>query len=74
MLALLAQISLPHLDLPDGSDDLDQLLRIFGVLFGAGFLVGILGHVFDSRLLRALGIAMVLLGTVAFVLAVGSYG
>ena len=73
MLALLAQISLPGLD-HNGPDDLHRLLRIFGVLFGVGFFVGILGHVFDSRTLRAVGIALVMLGTVAFVVAIGSYG
>ena len=74
MLALIAQLNLPDLDIPDGSDDLNQLLRVFGVLFGTGFLIGILGHVFDSRTLRAAGIAMVMVGTAAFVVAVGSYG
>ena len=74
MLALIAQLNLPDLDLPQGTDDLDQLMRIFGVLFVTGFLVGILGNVFESRTLKAVGIVMVLLGTAAFVVAVGSYG
>ena len=73
MLALIAQLNLPDLDLPEGTDDLDQLMRIFGVFFATGFLVGILGHVFESRTLRAVGIAMIFLGTAAFVVAVGSY-
>jgi hypothetical protein len=74
VLALIAQLNLPDLDIPQGTDDLDQLMRIFGVLFVTGFLVGILGNVFESRTLKAVGIAMVLLGTAAFVVAVGSYG
>ncbi len=74
MLALIAQLNLPDLDVPQGTDDLDQLMRIFGVLFVTGFLVGILGNVFESRTLKAVGIAMVLLGTAAFVVAVGNYG
>jgi hypothetical protein len=74
VLALIAQLNLPDLDIPQGTDDLDQLMRIFGVLFVTGFLVGILGHVFESRTLRAVGIAMVFLGTAAFVVAVGTYG
>jgi hypothetical protein len=74
VLALIAQLNLPDLDVPQGTDDLDQLMRIFGVLFVTGFLVGILGNVFESRTLKAVGIAMVLLGTAAFVVAVGNYG
>jgi hypothetical protein len=74
VLALIAQLNLPDLDIPQGTDDLDQLMRIFGVLFVTGFLVGILGAVFESRALKAVGIAMVLLGTVAFVVAIEGYG
>lgn len=73
MRALLAQIDLPSLG-REGPDDLQQLLNVFYVLFGVGFFVGLLGHLSDSRVLKATGIAMVMLGTVAFVLAVGSHG
>ena len=73
MRAILAQIDLPGLG-QEGPDDLNQLLSTFYVLFGLGFLVGVLGHLFDSRTLRAAGIAMVMLATLAFLLAVGSHG
>ena len=73
MLALLAQIELPGLG-REGPDDLERLLSAFYVLFGAGFLVGVVGHVIKSRLLQATGIAMVMAGTVLFVVAVGSRG
>ena len=73
MLSLLAQIDLPRLS-DQGSDDLRDLLSLFYWLFGAGFVVGVLGHLFDSRLLRAAGIAMVMAGTLAFLMAVGTDG
>jgi hypothetical protein len=44
------------------------------VLFGAGFAIGILGHIVRSRLLIAIGIVVVFAGTVVFALAVGRYG
>ncbi|HEV2724146.1 MAG TPA: hypothetical protein VGV10_05895 [Thermoleophilaceae bacterium] len=71
--ALLAQIDLPSLG-REGPDDLRQLLRAFYVLFGLGFLVAVLGHITQSRALQAAGIAMVMFGTVAFMVAVGSSG
>ena len=73
MLALLAQIDLPGLG-REGPDDLRQLLRAFYVLFGVGFFVAVAGHIVKSRPLQAIGIALVMLGTVAFVVAVGSEG
>jgi hypothetical protein len=73
VLALLAQIDLPGLG-EEGPEDLKQLLNLFYVLFGLGFLVGLLGHLFDSRVLRAVGIAMIMLATLAFLAAVGGYG
>jgi len=52
----------------------EQLLSVFYALFGIGFLVGVLGHLFDSRFMRAVGIAMVMFGTLAFLVAVGREG
>jgi hypothetical protein len=72
-MSLLAQIDLPSLG-REGPDDLEQLLTIFYVLFGAGFLVAVTGHVVASRVLQAIGIAMVMAGTVLFMVAVGSEG
>ena len=56
-----------------GSEDLESLLLAFYVLFGTGFLVGILGHLFDSKTLRAAGIALVFIGTAVFFVAVGRF-
>ena len=72
-MSLLAQIDLPSLG-REGPDDLEQLLTLFYVLFGAGFLVAVAGHVVASRVLQATGITMVMLGTVLFIVAVGSDG
>ena len=60
MLALLAQIDLPGL-CQDGPDDLRRLLTVFYVLFGLGFVVGVVGHVVRSRMLQAAGIVMIVL-------------
>ena len=73
MLSLLAQIDLPSLD-REGPDDLQRLLTGFYVLFGVGFFVAVAGHVVKSRLLQAAGITMVMIGTVLFMVAVGSKG
>ena len=73
MRALLAQIDLPSLG-GEGESDVKGLLNGFYVLFGAGFLVATLGHLFKSRLLQGVGIAMVMLGTALFIVAVGSRG
>ena len=73
MLSLLAQIELPGLG-REGPDDLERLLGAFYVLFGVGFLVAVAGHVIKSRVLQGVGIAMVMGGTVLFVVAVGTEG
>lgn len=73
MLALLAQIDLPGLG-QEGPDDLRGLLGAFYLLFGFGFLVAVVGHVVRSRVLQAIGIAMVMAGTALFMVAVGSEG
>jgi hypothetical protein len=65
-------------DLPglgdEGPGSLEELLTLCFLLLGAGFVVGILGHIVRSRVLIAIGIATVMAGTVVFVLAVGRYG
>ncbi len=73
MLALLAQLDPPGLG-REGPDDLRTLLRGFYILFGAGFVVAVLGHVVRSRALQAIGIAMVMSGTVLFLVAIASRG
>jgi hypothetical protein len=72
--ALVAQIP----DVPgfgdEGPDDLESLLTLCFVLLGLGFGIGVLGHIIRSRVLVAIGIAVVMVGTVVFALAVGRYG
>jgi hypothetical protein len=70
--ALLAQIDLPSLG-REGPEGLQRLLRAFFVLFAVGFLIGALGHLFRSRALRAVGIALIMLGSVGLLVAVGTY-
>ena len=72
--ALVAQIpELPGLG-DEGPGDLESLLTLCFVLMGAGFVIGLLGHIIRSRVLVAIGIVLVMAGTVVFVLAVGRYG
>jgi hypothetical protein len=72
--ALVAQIpDLPGLG-DEGPGDLESLLTVCFILMGGGFVVGLLGHIIHSRLLVATGIAVVMVGTVLFAVAVGRYG
>jgi hypothetical protein len=72
--ALVAQIpDLPGLG-DEGPGNLESLLTLCFVLLGTGFAIGVLGHVIRSRALVAIGIAVVMAGSVVFVLAVGRYG
>jgi hypothetical protein len=72
--ALVAQIpDLPGLG-DEGPDNLESLLTICFVLLGAGFAIGVLGHLIRSRALVAIGVAVVMAGSLVFVLAVGRYG
>ena len=73
MRALLAQIDLPSLG-GEGPEGVRDLLRGFYVLFGLGFFVAVAGHITKLRVLQATGIAMIMLGTAAFMVAVGSSG
>ena len=72
--ALVAQIPDPPGLGDEGAGDLESLLTLCFVLMGLGFGVGILGHIIRSRWLVAIGIALVMAGTVVFALAVGRYG
>ena len=58
---------------PGGSDDLEGLLSAFYLLLGGGFFIGVLGHLFDSKTLRAAGITLVFIGTAVFLVAVGRF-
>jgi hypothetical protein len=44
------------------------------VLLVAGFVIGTLGHIGQSRTLVAIGVTIVFAATIAFVLAVGRFG
>jgi hypothetical protein len=65
-------------DLPglgdEGPGDLGSLLNLCFILLVAGFAVGVVGHITRSRTLVAIGIAVVMVGSAVFVLAVGRYG
>ena len=70
---VLGQINLPGLG-QEGPDDLQQLLTIFYLMLGGGFLIGIAGHMFKSRTLVIAGIVLIFGGTAVFMVAIGSYG
>ena len=57
-----------------GPDDLHGLLNLCFILLVAGFGIGVLGHLTRSRTLVAIGVAVVMVGSGVFVLAVGRYG
>ena len=57
--AILAQNELPG---PRGGFEVSP--AFFIVLFGMGFAIGVLGHLFRSRALVAAGVILVLLATV----------
>ncbi|HEY1273996.1 MAG TPA: hypothetical protein VGF25_03770 [Thermoleophilaceae bacterium] len=72
-LAFLTAIDLPGLG-REGPDDLRALLTTSFVLLVAGFVIGTLGHIGQSRTLVAIGVTIVFAATIAFVLAVGRFG
>jgi hypothetical protein len=73
LLSILGQLGIPDPG-QDSSEELQRLLDVFYVLVGVGFLVAIAGHLFDSRTLVIVGIAMFFIGTAVFMVAVGAYG
>lgn len=72
MLALLAQA--PDTFPGGGPDTLEALLDLYYLLFAGGFLIAVLGHVFQAKTLVTVGIVLVFLGTAAFFVAVGTHG
>lgn len=72
LLARLAQ-ALPD-DFPSGPDDLEQQLTIFFLLFALGFMVAGFGHLFRSRTMVGMGVAMIFLSTAVFVVAIADRG
>ena len=71
MLTLLAQ-GMPGLT-QDGPADLQRLLKMFYVLFGAGALIS-LAYGIPSKALQIVGIALIFLSTGVFVAAIGAFG
>jgi hypothetical protein len=72
--ALVAKIpDLPGLG-DEGPNDLESLLTWCFILLVAGFAIGVLGHMTRSRTLVAVGVSVVMIGSVVFVLAIGRYG
>jgi drug/metabolite transporter (DMT)-like permease len=72
LLARLAQ-ALPD-DFPSGPDDLEQQLTLFFLLFAVGFLLATFGHLFKSRTMVGVGVAMIFLSTAVFMVAIADRG
>ncbi len=72
LLVRLAQ-ALPD-DFPSGPDDLEQQLSLFFLLFGVGFLLAALGHLFKSRWMVGAGVAMIFVSTAVFMVAIADRG
>jgi hypothetical protein len=72
-IAFLTALDLPSLG-REGPDDLHTLLTTSFVLMVVGFVIGVLGHLSQSRTLVTIGVTIVFAATIAFVLAVGRFG
>jgi Flp pilus assembly protein TadB len=62
--ALLAQLSGGGKDLPDQSGRFEVSPTAFVIVFGAGFVIAMIGHLYRSRTMVGVGIAMIFLSTV----------
>jgi len=71
VLTLLAQ-GAPS-NFPSGPDELERYLNAFYILFGLGFIIGMLGGLFKSRTLQAVGVTLVFMGTGLFFVAVAQF-
>jgi hypothetical protein len=77
MLARLATViaQLPPLPSPgEGSEGFRRMMTIFGILMGAGFLIGIAGHITKSKVLITAGVVLVFAATGLFLVAVAQHG
>ena len=71
--SLLAQ--LPPLPSPgEGSEGFQTMMRLFALLMGFGFLIGIAGHVVKVRALVLVGVLLVFAATGLFLVAVATHG
>jgi hypothetical protein len=57
-----------------GPGDLESLLTSCFVLMGTGFAIALLGHLTRTRVLIAIGVLVVMVGSGVFVVAIGRYG
>jgi hypothetical protein len=77
MLARLATViaQFPPLPSPgEGSEGFQRMMTIFGILMGAGFLIGIAGHIVKSKVLVTVGVVLVFAATGLFLIAVAQHG
>ena len=77
MLARLATVIAQFPPLPDpgeGSEGFQRMMTIFGILMGAGFLIGIAGHITRLRPLIIAGVLLVFAATGLFLVAVAQHG
>lgn len=64
LFAVLAQFSSGDKDLPPQSGDFRVSPTAFVIALGVGFFVAVLGHIFRSRTMVAVGIGIIFLATV----------
>jgi hypothetical protein len=77
MLAHLATViaQLPPLPSPgEGSDSFQTMMRLFAILMGFGFVLGIAGHVVQVKALVLVGVLLVFGATGLFLVAVATHG
>ena len=77
MLAPLATVIAQFPPLPNpgqGSQGFQRMMTIFGILMGAGFLIGIAGHMTKSKILVTTGVVLVFAATGLFLVAVAQHG
>jgi hypothetical protein len=77
MLARLATViaQFPPLPSPgNGSQGFQRMMTIFGILMGAGFVIGIAGHMTRSKALILAGVLLIFGATGIFLVAVATHG
>jgi hypothetical protein len=77
MLARLAEViaQFPPLPSPgEGSEGFRKMMSLFGILMGVGFLIGIGGHIFKSKVAITAGVLLVFAATGLFLVAVAQHG
>lgn len=70
---LIAQLP-PLPDPGEGSEGFRAMMRLFAILMGLGFLIGIAGHVVKVRVLVLVGVLLVFAATGLFLVAVATHG